>query len=167
VRTRAAEGALVGILSDTHGKLDYRVFDAFEGVERILHAGDIGGPDILWKLEGLAPVTAVLGNVDVPLPGYDLGALVQVAIRGVEVLLIHDRHALRAVPEEVRLVVCGHTHVPLVDDSAGVLVVNPGAVRRPRSGVGRSVALLRIAEDNSLAAEIVPLDRFGPKDDSA
>ena len=161
---RVTDGTLVGILSDTHGKLDHRIFDAFEGVEWILHAGDIGGPDILWKLEGLAPVTAVLGNVDTPIPGYNLGTIGRVRLAGtLEALVTHQCAGVAEVPEDVRLVACGHTHVPSIDDRHGVLFVNPGAARRPAKDIGRSVALVRIAEDGSLDAEIVPLDRFGPK----
>jgi len=160
-----AEGtahARVGLISDTHGKLDPRVFSAFEGVDAILHAGDVGRPDVLWQLEAIAPVTAVLGNTDYEIPGYQLGQQARIGIAGKQLLVIHDIRRLGPVPENVDVVVHGHTHQPALEEVDGVLLVNPGPARRPRKDQSRTVAIVTIA-GGELTAEVVPLDRFGPK----
>jgi putative phosphoesterase len=152
----------IGLISDTHSKLDPRVFDALDGVDHIFHAGDVGSPGVLRKLEGLAPVTAVLGNTDIDIPGYRLRERARARIAGKEFLVIHDIRRLGPVPEGVDVVVHGHTHVPAEEVVDGVLLVNPGPARRPTKGLSRTVAVLTI-DDDRLAAEIVSLDRFGPK----
>jgi uncharacterized protein len=152
----------VGLISDTHGKLDPRVFEAFEGVEHVLHAGDIGGIGPMWQLESMAPVTAVLGNVDLEVPGYTLGEQARVKIAGTQFLVIHDIRRLGPVPDDVDVVVHGHTHVPFVEDVDGVLLVNPGPARRPMKDQSRTVAVLTI-DGELIETEIIPLDRFGPK----
>jgi putative phosphoesterase len=152
----------VGLISDTHNRLDPRVFDALDGVDFILHAGDIGGPDVLWKLEGIAPVTAVLGNTDFEVPGYRLGQQARIRIAGKEFLVIHDLRRLGPVPPGVDVVVHGHTHVPAAEKLADALLVNPGPARRPKKGLSRTVGVLTIDGDR-VEAEIIPLDRFGPK----
>ncbi len=154
--------ARVGLVADTHGKLDARILDAFEGVDHIIHAGDIGGLGPMWQLEAVAPVTAVLGNTDLEVPGYQLGDQARVRVADTEFLVIHDLRHLGPVPEGVDVVVHGHTHVPQIEDVDGVLFVNPGPGRRPTKGLTRSVAIVTI-DDDGPSAEIVSLDRFGPK----
>jgi hypothetical protein len=160
-----AEGtahARVGLISDTHGKLDPRVTEAFVGVDYIVHAGDIGGLGPMWQLESIATVTAVLGNVDLEVPGYTLGEQARVKIAGKQFLVVHDIRRLGPVPDDVDVVVHGHTHVPFVEDVDGVLLVNPGPARRPMKDQSRTVAILTIDGDR-IETDIVPLDRFGPK----
>jgi len=149
----------IGVISDTHGRLPEAVYDAFAGVEYILHAGDIGGPDILWELNGIAPVTAVLGNNDYPVPGWDLAPLASVRLGGVRFLVGHierlllkgrDLHA-----EDVRAVVSGHTHVARIASIEGVLHVNPGSPTRSR-GSGHTLALAEVV-DGHVSATIVEL----------
>lgn len=155
---------LLGIISDTHGVLDYRVPLAFEGVDRIIHAGDIGAERIIWELETIAPVTAVMGNVDkwdnLPL-GYP--EIARFEIEGVRFLLVHDRHDAGPVTsEETDVVVFGHSHMPHLEDVDGVRWVNPGSASQyRRSPLGRSVALLDISDGTIVSVELVPLDRFG------
>ena len=140
---------LIGVISDTHGRLPEAVYDAFAGVEYILHAGDIGGPDILWELNGIAPVTAVLGNNDYPLPGWDLAPLASVRLAGVRFIVGHiERLLLKGrdlQAEDVRVVVSGHTHVARVSSIDGVLRVNPGSPTRSR-GCGHTVALAEVVD---------------------
>jgi putative phosphoesterase len=154
--------ARVGLISDTHSKLDSRVFDALQGVDFILHAGDIGTADVLWKLEGIASVIAVLGNTDLEIPGFPLGQQARIRIAGKEFLVIHDIRRLGPVPEGIDVVVHGHTHVPAVEEVDGVLLVNPGPARRPTKGLSRTVGIVTIDGD-AMRTEIVSLDRFGPK----
>lgn len=143
----------IGLMSDTHGRLRKEVFDRFTGVERILHAGDIGSPDLLTELEAVAPVTAVWGNTD----GFDVRASVpevaELELAGYRVVVVHGHQlgsptpdGLRRAHPDARIIVYGHTHRPLVDE-AGSLVVNPGAAGAARFGVPPSVALLRLGDE--------------------
>lgn len=152
----------IGVISDTHGYLDPRALTALRGVERILHAGDIGSPAIVAELEALAPVTAVQGNVDA---GTALGRRYPLTQRlTVDGVAIHMTHIFgrpeemqRALPDpKPDVLIFGHSHVALLETRYGVLFLNPGAAGRPRFGGGVSVALLEIADGRS-AAQIVPL----------
>ena len=155
----------VGLISDTHGGLDARVLSLFAGqgpLAAIVHAGDIGAsPGILWELEAIAPVTAVLGNCDHAMPGFDLASVARTTISGVRVLAIHDFRDLGGIPDDVDVVVCGHSHVPRVEYHGDVLVVNPGSASEPRRMWRRSVGILEIAAQKRSTARILMLDGGG------
>jgi uncharacterized protein len=152
----------VGLISDTHGTLDPRVAIAFalEGpLAAVVHAGDIGArPDVLWELEAIAPVTAVLGNCDVALPGFDLGGIARVTVAGTRILAIHDLADLGPVPADVDVVVRGHSHMPSVTWHGDTLVVNPGSASQRRRAPSRSVAILDVREGRRPSARIIALD---------
>lgn len=142
---------LIGLISDTHGQLDPRVKPALAGVGHILHAGDIGLPWLLLELEAdVAPVTAVLGNVDDGLP-YRTTEVLELAGRKFLVHHVVDPH--RPALELQRLlakhrpdvVIFGHTHRPFCETIGGTLFVNPGSAGRPRFGLRPSVAVLDCA----------------------
>ena len=142
---------LIGLISDTHGHLDPRVKPALAGVRHILHAGDIGLPWLLLELEtDVAPVTAVLGNVDDGLP-YRPTEVVEFA--GKKLLLHHIVDPQRPAPEFARLlakhrpdvVVFGHTHRPFCETIGGTLFINPGSAGRPRFSLAPSLAVLDLA----------------------
>ena len=141
--------ALVGLISDTHGKLDGSVIELFEGVDYIIHAGDVGSAGILWELEYVAPVHAVLGNNDSP---YMLGASVKSSIEtrigGVSVFVTHyPRVAHKVALEGLHgLVVYGHTHIPQEDVIGGCHLVNPGSPTRPRGDSSPGIALIRLED---------------------
>ncbi|MRR11407.1 metallophosphoesterase [bacterium] len=146
---------LVGILADTHGELDPRVFESFAGVDHIIHAGDIGSPGILLELEALAPVTAVLGNMDHPSPGLPRRDVERVELGGVRFLVTHK--PMRApTPALADVIVTGHTHRALVRDEYGVLYVNPGSTSEPRGPGGPTVALVNIRNQHA-EVRILPL----------
>lgn len=141
---------MIGIISDTHGRLDPRISEIFAGVEHILHAGDVCGGGIVTQLERIAPVTAVLGNCD-----HDpmLRPLELLEIAGLRFLIHHivplgQAHAEifksveRAKPD---VVVFGHTHQPCDRILKGVRFINPGSASEGRGGAPRSVALLDTA----------------------
>ena len=127
---------LVGLISDTHGLLRPEVAAVFDGVDMILHAGDVGSRDVLDGLERIAPVTAVRGNVDI---GLDLPELARLELAGVHVVVVHGDRLASRTPEKVAeahpgadLVVFGHSHRPLVCRVGDVLFVNPGTAGRRR-----------------------------------
>lgn len=154
---------LVGLISDTHGFLRPEVFDRFEGVDRIIHAGDIGPSDLLIELEAIAPVTAVWGNTD----GFDVRDRVKekavVELEGWTVVVVHGHQLGSPRPETLRaehpgadIIVYGHTHKPLIDRVADSLVINPGAAGPARFRLAPSVALLAL-EPGSADARIIEL----------
>ncbi|KAF0208302.1 MAG: metallophosphoesterase family protein [Actinomycetota bacterium] len=140
---------LIGVISDTHGSLDARVHEAFRGVDRILHAGDVGSAAVLHELGAIAPVDAVAGNTDIHGECSSLPGLVTITAAGARITVVHDlQRQLRAgIPAGVAFVVSGHTHIPRVLPSAGATFVNPGSASRPRGGYGPSVAIIEITGD--------------------
>ena len=150
---------LVGLISDTHGLVRPEVFAALEGVDLILHAGDVGGQSIIDELSVIAPVRAVYGNTDAPgEPG--LKARLRLDIDGVSVHVSHG-HELGGPTAERLLarytedvIVFGHTHKPLVERSGSRLVVNPGAAGPRRFNSKPSVGRM-IVQDGRAEIEIV------------
>lgn len=161
----------IGLISDTHGRLDSRVLEIFEGVDRILHAGDIGGEEILVELEAVAPVTAVLGNTD----SFPLASRLKESevmdLGGKRLLLIHQvGHPQRPAPavtsllskHPIGLVVFGHTHAPFDRTLGGVRYLNPGGAGPRRFQLPRSVALLELGP-RAVTVEFVALDEVSEK----
>ncbi|HET6498033.1 MAG TPA: metallophosphoesterase family protein [Coriobacteriia bacterium] len=147
--------ALIGVVADTHGELDPRIIRVFEGVDLIVHAGDVGSRRVLLDLESLAPVVAVAGNMD----RGELAAILpdRASFRIGEVLcvVVHDRAGYRF--SSAGVVIAGHTHRPSITRSHGTLHVNPGSARLSRApSHGESVALLRV-EGGRPQARIVSL----------
>jgi hypothetical protein len=143
----------IGLISDTHGTLRTEVFDALEGVDRILHAGDIGPFDLLVELEAIAPVTAVYGNTDRFDVRERVPEVVRIELDGRTVAVIHGHQLGAPKPDGLRralpdadIIVYGHTHRPLVDHGEG-LVVNPGSAGAARFGLRPSVAILTFESD--------------------
>lgn len=136
----------VGILSDTHGVVHPRVAEVFAGAEAILHAGDIGGREVIRELERIAPVIEVPGNID----GVE-DAVRRVTIGGLRVLLTHilprpgklSKHVARSLREEpADLVVFGHSHLPHDEVVGGVRFFNPASAGPRRFDYPVSVGLL-------------------------
>jgi putative phosphoesterase len=155
----------VGLISDTHGWLDRRALQAFESerpLAAILHAGDIGADDVLYDLEEIAHVTAVLGNCDYELPGFDLGTVARVNLGGVGIVVVHDVDQLSLKPAD-EVVVHGHSHRPRVEPQRGLLFLNPGSATQRRRQPSCTVGVLEIAADGALSARIIDLDDFGPR----
>lgn len=134
----------IGVLSDTHGNLDTAVMKALQGVDLILHAGDIDTPEVLEALEGAAPVKAVRGNMDRGRWARRLPAADAVEAAGHLIYLLHDLQQLDLDPAAAGFaaVVCGHTHRPAIHRRDGVLFLNPGSATHPRWGSDPSVAVL-------------------------
>lgn len=156
-----AGAQVIGLISDTHGMLRASVHGALTGVELILHAGDVGGDEILDELELIAPVLAVYGNTDAP-GNPRLAESVERTIGGVRVHVSHGHEVGSPTPAKLLeryaadVIVYGHTHKPLITRADGRLVVNPGAAGAARFDLKPSVALLDLG-DGSASARIVEL----------
>ncbi|MBK5188784.1 MAG: metallophosphoesterase family protein [Gemmatimonadaceae bacterium] len=152
---------VVGLIADTHGVLRARVHDALAGVELILHAGDVGGDDILDELALIAPVEAVYGNTDVP-GNPRLKAEIVREIGGVTIQVQHGHESGRLTADALLerfgadVLVYGHTHRQSVTRREGRLVINPGAAGPRRFHLMPSVARLTI-RDGEAEVEIVSL----------
>ena len=139
----------IGVISDTHNFLDPKVQKLFEGVDHILHAGDVGRPGLILQLEQIAPVTAVLGNTDEPGFHYRLTEVVELGGRKFLVHHIVDAHApdeilkRRLDREQPAVVVFGHTHKQFCETIGSTLFFNPGYAGKSRFGMARSVAILQ------------------------
>jgi uncharacterized protein len=150
----------IGLISDTHGLLRADVHDALAGTSLILHAGDVGGEEILRELALIAPVQAVFGNTDPPdHPG--LFTAIDRTIDGVSIHVSHG-HEVGAAPDRLleryraQVIVYGHTHRPLIVERDGRLLVNPGAAGPRRFAILPSVAILEI-ENGVPSARHIPL----------
>ena len=153
---------VVGLISDTHGLLRADVFTALAGVDLILHAGDVGGDDILDELAAIAPVHAVYGNTD-PVGHPRLADRIEREMGGVRIHVSHGHEVGSPTPAkllaayEADVIVYGHTHKGLISRDGERLVVNPGAAGPRRFHLMPSVALLRI-HDGRADAELISLE---------
>jgi uncharacterized protein len=136
----------IGVISDTHGLLRSAVAKSFEGVELILHAGDIGRLEVLKALRKIAPVVAVRGNVDRGEWARSLPTQEIVTIGKVFIYILHDLHAIDLNPAAAgfRVVISGHSHMPSSVEKNGVLFLNPGSAGPRRFKLPISLALLKI-----------------------
>ncbi|MFC4728567.1 metallophosphoesterase family protein [Coralloluteibacterium thermophilus] len=148
----------IGVVADTHGLLRPEALAFLEGCDRILHAGDIGRPEVLDALRTLAPVTAIRGNVDTAAWASALPETVRIRLGDVDVLMLHDLKTLPGDPaaEGVRVVVSGHSHVPRCGMRDGVLHLNPGSAGPRRFRLPVAIGELRI-DGARVAAGIVDL----------
>ena len=159
---------VIGLISDTHGLLRPEVFDALSGVSQILHAGDVGPPEILVELSAIAPVRAVYGNTDAP-GRPDLVQRIEDTIGGLRIVVTHGHELGSPKPPQLvarypnaDIIVYGHTHQQLVTQAARRTVVNPGAAGAQRFKLLPSVAKLFIY-NRQVEVKIIPL---GPGDAS-
>jgi uncharacterized protein len=148
----------LGVISDTHGLLRPEAVKALAGVELIIHAGDIGAPEILAALERLAPVHAVRGNTDRGEWARRLPQTLVVEVGSRQLYVLHELFALDLDPAAASFaaVIYGHSHRPHQELRDGVLYLNPGSAGPRRFTLPVSLALLRIS-DGSLQAEFVKL----------
>jgi putative phosphoesterase len=140
------------LISDTHGQLRARVLEVFDGVDLILHAGDIGNIGIIAELEAVAPVHAVHGNTDSSEIAAQYGESVELELDGVRIAMTHGHllgsptaPALRRQFPNADVIVYGHTHVQRIDRGRP-LVINPGAAGPARFKLKPSVAVLELPD---------------------
>jgi putative phosphoesterase len=147
---------LAGVISDTHGYLDERVLPCFEGVDLILHAGDVGSPEVLERLAEIAPVFAVEGNNDAGL-GLGIEERLSLDLEGHRVQVVHQ--VPHAEPGS-EVIVHGHSHKLLNEWRDGTLHLNPGAAGRRGFHAVQTVALLCLEAGKRPEAELIVL---GPR----
>ena len=151
-----AQSMRIGLISDTHGLLRPQALDALAGVDRIIHAGDIGNAGVLEALAAIAPVDAVRGNNDTGAWAAAIPHDLNLDYAGVGIYLLHDIKELKGRMPPVRVVIAGHSHQPLVLEQDGVLRVNPGSAGPRRFKLPVTVGLLEIV-DGRVSAAIIPL----------
>jgi putative phosphoesterase len=134
----------VGLISDTHGLLRPEALRFLRGAEHIIHAGDIGTPEILEALRKLAPVTAVRGNNDRGAWARAVPSSAELEVDEVAIHILHDIADLR-LPARCRVVVSGHSHKPMVEERDGVLFVNPGSAGPRRFTLPIALGELKIS----------------------
>lgn len=152
----AAQAMRIGLISDTHGLLRPQALEALAGVDRIIHAGDIGNAGVLEALAAIAPVDVVRGNNDSGAWAAAIPHSQTLVYGGVRIYLLHDINELKGRMPPVQVVIAGHSHKPLVDERDGVLRVNPGSAGPRRFKLPVTVGFLEIV-DGTAAATIIEL----------
>jgi putative phosphoesterase len=155
---KSGKPLLIGVISDTHGLLRPEAIEALRGSEHIIHAGDVGSPEILEKLSTIAPVTAVRGNIDKGKWSRKLPETDALELGGSSIYVLHDLAQLDLKPKAAgfAVVVSGHSHVPKQETRDGVLYLNPGSAGRRRFSLPVSIGKLLVAE-GSVRGEILTL----------
>ena len=149
---------IVGVISDTHGLLRPEALEFLKGCDSIVHAGDLGDPDILKTLESIAPTFAVRGNVDRGLWARTLPDKDLVEAAGKLLYVIHNLDELDLDPAaaEIDAVIFGHSHMPASYEKDGVLYFNPGSAGPRRFKLPVTVGRFTIV-DSGLKSEIIDL----------
>ena len=137
---------VLGLISDTHGLLRPEALRALQGSDLVIHAGDVGRPEILDRLRSIAPVVAVKGNIDRGPWASALPATAVAEPAGVRIYVLHDIHDLDLDPAAAgfHVVVSGHSHQPASAERAGVLYINPGSAGPRRFRMPITVARLAL-----------------------
>jgi len=155
---------IVGVISDTHGLLRPEALAALQGSDYIIHAGDIGDPQILDQLAAIAPLTAVRGNVDHDAWAQKIPATNVLEIGAVSIYVLHNLQELDLKPEAGKFsaVIYGHSHVPKQELKNGVLYFNPGSAGPRRFKLPVSMGRLHLT-NGKLKSEIVTLKVMNTK----
>jgi putative phosphoesterase len=154
---RRNASSFIGLISDTHGLVRPEALRALAGASHIVHAGDVGSPEVLSALAALAPLTVVRGNNDRGAFGASLPEVARLELAGRRVFVVHElAHVPRHEPLEADVLVVGHSHKPVIEQRGGVLLVNPGSAGPRRFSLPTTVARLWLGE--RLRARIVDLE---------
>ncbi|GGM12676.1 metallophosphoesterase family protein [Pseudomonas asuensis] len=149
----------IGVIADTHNLLRPAALSALQGSDHIIHAGDIGKPEILERLREIAPLTVVRGNNDTDDWAQAIPETAELRFGDVHVYLIHILKDLMIDPaaEGIRVVICGHSHKPKLEERGGVLYFNPGSPGPRRFKLPLSLGRLTI-QGSEINAELITLD---------
>ncbi len=146
----------VGVLSDTHNLLRPRVLELLAGCDRLLHAGDVGRPEILARLRQIAPVEAVRGNTDT---GATLPETLTGELAGLPFGMVHRREDIPPEwPARLRLLLYGHSHRPELSWRGDCLLLNPGACGARRFHLPLTLAILTVVEGPRIVPEILAVE---------
>jgi putative phosphoesterase len=150
---------IIGVISDTHGLLRPEALRALQGSDYIIHAGDIGDPQILDQLATIAPVTAVRGNVDHDAWAQKIPATNVLEVGERSIYVLHQLHELDLKPEAAKFgaVIYGHSHVPKQEWKNGVLYFNPGSAGPRRFSLPVSLGRLLLT-NRKVESEIMTLE---------
>ncbi len=147
----------IGLISDTHGLVPPEVYEYFQGVEHIFHAGDVGGPNVISDLESIAPVSAVFGNIDSPPLTRNLDRILFRTCLDRQICVVHILGSPRnfsfqllKMGKKPDLIIFGHTHEPVHTIYQDQHFINPGSVHTGRGGFTRSLAVLELELDKPL-----------------
>jgi putative phosphoesterase len=138
----------VGVISDTHGLLRPEAEQRLAGVDHIIHAGDIGSPDIVARLERIAPTAAIRGNIDTGTWATDYPDSQTLSLAGRSIHVLHNLKNLDLDPKSagVEVVISGHSHRPNIETIDGVLYLNPGSAGPRRFTLPIALATLELGE---------------------
>jgi putative phosphoesterase len=139
----------IGLISDTHGLLRPQAAEFLRGCDHVIHAGDIGKPQVLEGLRPIAPLSAIRGNIDTGAWAETLPDTLDLELAGLRIHVLHDLGQLDRDPAAagIRVVVSGHSHKPRLDEHDGVLYINPGSAGPRRFSLPVSVGELLVAGD--------------------
>lgn len=139
----------IGIISDTHGLLRPEALRLLAHVDHIIHAGDIGDPEIIPALRRIAPVTAIRGNMDTGEWATEFAETEFVRLAGQLFYVLHDLNTLQVDPvvAGIDVILSGHSHVPKINTVDGLLYLNPGSAGRRRFKLPITLASLEILPD--------------------
>jgi putative phosphoesterase len=151
-------GTVIGVISDTHGLMRPEALAALQGSDLIIHAGDVGSPDVLDALRAVAPTFAVRGNVDAGAWAASLPATELVEAGEILIHVLHDVSELDLDPGDAGFaaVIFGHSHQPLIERRNSVLFLNPGSAGPRRFKLPVAVARISV-EGRELHPEIIEL----------
>ena len=138
--------AIIGLISDTHGLMRQEALAALQGVDLIIHAGDVGKPGVLEELRAVAPVVAVRGNIDIGPWASQLPVTAVAEARSARIYVLHDIQELDLDPvvAEFNIVVSGHSHQHSQTERSGVMYLNPGSAGPRRFALPITVARLNL-----------------------
>ncbi|CEG53666.1 MULTISPECIES: metallophosphoesterase family protein [Stutzerimonas stutzeri subgroup] len=148
----------IGLISDTHGLLRPEALAALQGCAQIIHAGDIGKPQVLDGLRAIAPLEAIRGNIDTADWALELPERLDLRIGGLTLHVLHDLKQMDIDPlaAGIDVVIAGHSHKPKVERRDGVLYINPGSAGPRRFSLPISLALLEL-NDGDAQVELISL----------
>jgi uncharacterized protein len=138
----------LGVISDTHGLLRPEAVAALAGCSRIIHAGDVGKPDVLDRLAEIAPVVAVRGNIDAAPFASALPETAVLEVGGRRIFVLHDVNQLRIDPAAANyaMVISGHSHRHSQAERGGVVYLNPGSAGPVRFRLPVTLARVDVRE---------------------
>jgi putative phosphoesterase len=148
----------IGIISDTHSLLRPEAIKRLAGVDHIIHAGDIGAPEVIKGLQRIAPITAVRGNIDAGEWAKNYPDTELVVLGGRTLYVLHNLNEIKLDPAAsgFDVVISGHSHRPKIETKNGVLYVNPGSAGPRRFKLPIAVATLEFS-DRALLPQILEI----------